>query len=142
MDLRERPEPLTNENDGLRTKKNDYDKRYQMKQIVSLTRTNLNALLMLTCSFEVIARLQRVHLVVDEISAKAKAIARDSEPSAKLGEFTPYFDQLLMEYSGEYEKYRLHEIVVASVAPTASFYYLISPVPKANSTCVVASCNG
>jgi tuftelin-interacting protein 11 len=68
----------------------------------------------------VIARLQRVHLVVDEISAKAKAITQEPEPGSKLGEFTPYFDQLLMEYSGEYEMYRLDEIVVASITPAVS----------------------
>ncbi|KAJ1306897.1 hypothetical protein OPQ81_007881 [Rhizoctonia solani] len=66
---------------------------------------------------DLIARLQRVHLVVDEISVKAKAIAQEPEPGSKLEEFTPYFDQLLMEYSGEYERYRLDEIVVASIAP-------------------------
>ncbi|KAF8757911.1 TFP11 protein [Rhizoctonia solani] len=66
---------------------------------------------------DLIARLQRVHLVVDEISAKAKAISQEPEPGSKLEEFTPYFDQLLMEYSGEYERYRLDEIVVASIAP-------------------------
>lgn len=65
-----------------------------------------------------IARLQRVHLVVDEISAKAKAIALESDPGLKLEQFTPYFDQLLMEYPGEYERYRLDEIIVASIAPT------------------------
>jgi tuftelin-interacting protein 11 len=59
-----------------------------------------------------------VHLVVDEISAKAKAVARETEPATKLEQFTPYFDQLLMEYSREYEQYRLDEIVIASVAPT------------------------
>lgn len=74
-----------------------------------------------SCAAKVIARLQRVHLVVDEISAKAKEVARDPQPAAKLGEFTPYFDQLLMEHSGEYERYRLDEIVVASVTPTVCF---------------------
>ncbi|KAG8717170.1 hypothetical protein FRC08_008049 [Ceratobasidium sp. 394] len=67
---------------------------------------------------DLIARLQRVHLVVDEISAKAKAVAREAEPRTALDQFTPYFDQLLMEHSGEYERYRLDEVVVASVAPT------------------------
>ncbi|QRV88943.1 Tuftelin-interacting protein 11 [Ceratobasidium sp. AG-Ba] len=67
---------------------------------------------------DLIARLQRVHLVVDEISAKAKVVAREPEPQTALEQFTPYFDQLLMEYSGEYERHRLDEIVVASVAPT------------------------
>jgi tuftelin-interacting protein 11 len=70
----------------------------------------------------VIARLQRVHLVVDEISAKAKAIALESDPSATLEQFTPYFDQLLMEYPREYEQYRLDEIIVASIAPTVSLH--------------------
>lgn len=91
---------------------------------------------------KVIARLQRVHLVVDEISAKAKEVTRDPDPSAKLGEFTPYFDKLLMEYSGEYEKYRLDEIVVASVAPTVSFYLFYQSSWLTRYRCAVRWLNG
>ena len=60
-----------------------------------------------------------MHLVVDEISSKAKQIAvSDHEPS--LEAFSAPVEKLLSEYSKEYDRYRLDEIVVAAIIPTVS----------------------
>ena len=60
-----------------------------------------------------------MHLVVDEISSKAKQIAvSDYEPS--LEAFSAPVEKLLSEYSKEYDRYRLDEIVVAAIIPTVS----------------------
>lgn len=74
--------------------------------------------LLTICS--VIQRLQAIHLVVDEISTKAKELARsDYEPS--LEAFSVPVEKLLTNYSKEYDRYRLDEIVVAAIVPTVSF---------------------
>ena len=68
-----------------------------------------------------IARLQQVHLVVDDIHAKAKELASVYE--ASLDPFSPYFEKLLSQFPQEFDKYRLDEIVVAAIAPTVSVDY-------------------
>ncbi|THH11314.1 hypothetical protein EW145_g734 [Phellinidium pouzarii] len=66
---------------------------------------------------ELIRRLQGVHLVVDDINAKAKEAAiSDYEPT--LETFSSFIERLLAEYSKEYELYHLDEIVVAAMVPT------------------------
>ncbi|KAK0446791.1 GC-rich sequence DNA-binding factor-like protein-domain-containing protein [Armillaria borealis] len=64
----------------------------------------------------VIARLQQVQLVANEFDAKSKELAAAYEVS--LDPFSPLVYRLLSEYSNEYDKYRLDEIVVAAIAPS------------------------
>ncbi|KAH7890776.1 TFP11-domain-containing protein [Phlebopus sp. FC_14] len=65
---------------------------------------------------ELISRLQQVTLVVDDIGSKAKELASIYE--ATLDDFSPLFSQLLVNFSKEFDRYRLDEIVVAAIAPT------------------------
>ncbi|KAG8969569.1 hypothetical protein FRC03_002008 [Tulasnella sp. 419] len=64
---------------------------------------------------ELIARLQKVHLVVDEIKVAAKEAAGLYE--ATLDGFSKHFETLVREYSNECDKYGLDEIMVAAIAP-------------------------
>ncbi|KAG1876450.1 GC-rich sequence DNA-binding factor-like protein-domain-containing protein [Suillus subalutaceus] len=64
---------------------------------------------------ELIARLQQVKLVVDDIGAKAKELASVYE--ATLDDFSPMFSTLLVQYPTEFDRYRLDEIVVAAITP-------------------------
>jgi tuftelin-interacting protein 11 len=64
---------------------------------------------------ELIARLQQVKLVVDDIGAKAKELASVYE--ASLDDFSPLFSTLLVQYPTEFDRYRLDEIVVAAITP-------------------------
>lgn len=64
----------------------------------------------------VIARLQQIQLITTEISATAKEVASLYEVS--LDPFTPHFQKLILEYSAEFDKYRLDEVVVSAIAPT------------------------
>lgn len=66
----------------------------------------------------VIARLQQVQLVANEFDAKSKELAAAYEVS--LDPFSPLVYRLLSEYSNEYDKYRLDEIVVAAIAPSVT----------------------
>ncbi|EJD51791.1 TFP11-domain-containing protein [Auricularia subglabra TFB-10046 SS5] len=64
---------------------------------------------------QLIARLQNIHLIVDDISSKSQQASSDYEPS--FDTFTPGFSRLVEEYPKEYTSYHLDHIVVASVAP-------------------------
>ncbi|KAK0202663.1 GC-rich sequence DNA-binding factor-like protein-domain-containing protein [Desarmillaria ectypa] len=64
---------------------------------------------------ELIARLQQVQIVANELDAKSKELAAAYEVS--LDPFSPLVYRLLSEYSNEFDKYRLDEIVVAAIAP-------------------------
>jgi tuftelin-interacting protein 11 len=63
----------------------------------------------------VIARLQQIRITASDIEATAKELSSLYEIS--LVPFDPHFQQLIQNYSTEYEKYRLDEIVVAAIAP-------------------------
>jgi tuftelin-interacting protein 11 len=63
----------------------------------------------------VIARLQQVQLLANDINTIAKELTSVYEVS--LEPFSPHFQKLISEYSYEYDKYRLDEIVVAAIAP-------------------------
>jgi tuftelin-interacting protein 11 len=65
--------------------------------------------------FVVIARLQQVQLLTNDINTTAKELTSVYEVSLEL--FSPHFQKLISEYSYEYDKYRLDEIVVAAIAP-------------------------
>jgi tuftelin-interacting protein 11 len=69
------------------------------------------------CSYTlaVISRLQQVHLVIDDINMQAKELASVYE--ATLEPFSPLFYKLLEQFSREFDRYRLDEIVVAAIAP-------------------------
>jgi tuftelin-interacting protein 11 len=65
--------------------------------------------------FVVIARLQQVQLLANDINTTAKELTSVYEVS--LEPFSPHFQKLISEYLYEYDKYRLDEIVVAAIAP-------------------------
>ncbi|KAF9499348.1 TFP11-domain-containing protein [Pleurotus eryngii] len=65
---------------------------------------------------QLIARLQQVQIVANEISAKSKELASVYE--ASLDSFSPLFYKLTIEFPVELDKYRLDEIAVAAIAPT------------------------
>lgn len=69
----------------------------------------------------VIARLQQIHLVVDDINSEAKQISASYEPT--LDPFSPSFDKLLGQFSSDFDRYRLDEVVVAAISPVVSFPY-------------------
>ncbi|KAF9479587.1 TFP11-domain-containing protein [Pholiota conissans] len=64
---------------------------------------------------ELIARLQQIQIVANDINTVAKDVASLHEVS--LEPFSPLFQKLILEYSPEYDKYRLDELVVAAMAP-------------------------
>ncbi|KAJ7463399.1 GC-rich sequence DNA-binding factor-like protein-domain-containing protein [Mycena galericulata] len=64
---------------------------------------------------DLIARLQQVQIVAGEIDAKSKELASVYE--ASLEPFSPLFYKLVDQFSREFEKYRLDEVVVAAIAP-------------------------
>ncbi|KAG6898976.1 hypothetical protein C0993_002065 [Termitomyces sp. T159_Od127] len=64
---------------------------------------------------ELIERLQKVQLVANDINAKAKELSSMYEVS--LEPFSPLFYGLVDQFSREFERYRLDEIVVAAIAP-------------------------
>ena len=72
----------------------------------------------------VIARLQQVHLVVDDINAQAKVAASTYE--ASLDPFSAHFEKLIGLYPAEFERYRLDEIVVAAIAPIVSIVHALT----------------
>lgn len=66
----------------------------------------------------VIERLQRIHLIVDDINSEAKRLSASYEPT--LDTFSPSFDKLLGQFAGDFDRYRLDEIVVAAISPVVS----------------------
>ncbi|KAJ7180967.1 GC-rich sequence DNA-binding factor-like protein-domain-containing protein [Mycena filopes] len=64
---------------------------------------------------DLIARLQQIQLVATEIDTKSKELASVYEVS--LEPFSPLFYKLVDQFSREFERYRLDEIVVAAIAP-------------------------
>ncbi|KAJ7656386.1 GC-rich sequence DNA-binding factor-like protein-domain-containing protein [Mycena polygramma] len=64
---------------------------------------------------DLIARLQQVQIVANEIESKSKELASVYEVS--LEGFSPLFYKLVDQFSREFERYRLDEIVVAAIAP-------------------------
>lgn len=62
-----------------------------------------------------IYRLQQVNLVVGDINSQAKELASSYEPS--LETFSPNFEKLLGQFSTEFDRYRLDEVIVAAIAP-------------------------
>ncbi|KAG6821212.1 hypothetical protein H0H93_004033 [Arthromyces matolae] len=64
---------------------------------------------------ELIDRLQKVQLVANDINAKSKELSTMYEIS--LEPFSALFYSLVDQFSHEFERYRLDEIVVAAIAP-------------------------
>ncbi|KAI0035361.1 GC-rich sequence DNA-binding factor-like protein-domain-containing protein [Vararia minispora EC-137] len=64
---------------------------------------------------ELIARMQEVRLVADEIQSLAKQLSSVYE--ATLDPLSPYIEKLVTEYPREFDRYRLDELVVAAMAP-------------------------
>lgn len=105
--LEERKISITAEDQRLRKAVEDEAERKRIQSFLSLI-----------CSRSVcivIARLQQVHLVVDEISNQARELASTYE--ATLDPFQTQFQKLIANYSREVDRYRLDEIVVAAIAP-------------------------
>lgn len=71
-----------------------------------------------------IARLQQVHLVVDDIKVQAKELAMMD--GATLEPFAPHFEKLLSQFPQEFDRYRLDSIVVAAIAPVVSLPFVPS----------------
>ena len=66
----------------------------------------------------VIARLQQIHLVVDDINSEAKGLSASYEPT--LDPFSPSFDKLLGQFASDFDRYHLDEVVVAAISPVVS----------------------
>ncbi|TBU40977.1 TFP11-domain-containing protein [Dichomitus squalens] len=64
---------------------------------------------------ELIARMQHMNIVVDEINTQSREAASMYE--ASLEPFSAGFDKLLGEHAKEFDRYRLDEVVVAAIAP-------------------------
>lgn len=64
---------------------------------------------------ELIARLQQIQLVTNDISNLAKELASVYEVS--LEPFTPLVYKLVDQFAQEFDRYGLDEIVVAAIAP-------------------------
>ncbi|PCH36375.1 TFP11-domain-containing protein [Wolfiporia cocos MD-104 SS10] len=64
---------------------------------------------------ELIARLQQVNLVVDDINTQARDMASTYE--ASLEPFSANFEKLLGQFPKEFDLYRLDEVVIAAIAP-------------------------
>ena len=62
-----------------------------------------------------ISRLQQIQIVANDINAVSRDLSSVYEVS--LESFSPLFQKLLLEYSVEYDRYHLDEIVVAAIAP-------------------------
>ena len=77
-----------------------------------------SAALQHTDSHLVIARLQQIHLVVDDINSEAKRLSVSYEPT--LDPFSPSFDKLLGKFASDFDRYRLDEVVVAAISPAVS----------------------
>ena len=73
----------------------------------------------MTCSksdaVAVIARMQQMNVVVEEINNQAREAASMYEASLEL--FSVSFDKLLGQHAKEFDRYRLDEVVVAAIAP-------------------------
>jgi tuftelin-interacting protein 11 len=59
--------------------------------------------------------MRKVQLIVDDINATATELASAYE--ASLEPFSPLFYTLVDQFPGEFDKYRLDEIVVGAIAP-------------------------
>lgn len=66
----------------------------------------------------VIARLQQVQIVANEINAKAKELASVYEVS--LEPFSPLIYKLTDQFSREFDRYQLDDVVVAAISPLVS----------------------
>lgn len=79
---------------------------------------------------ELIRRLGEVKIVVDEIASVSKETQKSSrvslasdyesstvDPPSSLEALSPFVERFINEFSPEYERYRLDEVVVASIAP-------------------------
>lgn len=66
----------------------------------------------------VIARLQQIHLVIDDIHSEATQLSASYEPT--LDPFSPSFHKLLGQFASDFDRYRLDEVVVAAISPVVS----------------------
>ena len=55
---------------------------------------------------------------MDDINLEAKRLSGSYEPTLDL--FSPSFDKLLGQFAGDFDRYRLDEIVVAAISPVVS----------------------
>ena len=88
----------------------------------SMARQNVSVLCCTTIYpadlYTVIARMQQMNIVVDEISIQAREAASMYE--ASLEPFSAGFDRLLGQHGKEFDRLRLDEVVVAAIAPVVS----------------------
>jgi len=76
---------------------------------------------------QVISRMQQIHLVVNDIQTLSRQQSSDYE--ASLEPFSPHFHKLLSQFPSEFDRYRLDEIVVASIAPVVRATMTETPHP-------------
>lgn len=62
-----------------------------------------------------IARLQQVQLIANDINSKSKELASVYEVT--LDPLTPLFQNLMDGYAHEFDRYGLDELIVAAIAP-------------------------
>ena len=55
---------------------------------------------------------------MDDINSEAKKLSASYEPT--LDPFAPSFDKLLGQFAGDFDRYRLDEVVVAALSPIVS----------------------
>lgn len=55
---------------------------------------------------------------MDDINLEAKRLSASYEPALDL--FSPSFDKLLGQFAGDFDRYRLDEVVVAAISPVVS----------------------
>ena len=73
---------------------------------------------------QVIARMQQMNIVVDEINTQSREAASMYE--ASLEPFSAGFDKLLGQHANEFDRYRLDEVVVAAIAPVVCFTVVLA----------------
>lgn len=85
----------------------------ERKKYIGAEDTRLRKLI--TNEAALIERLQRVHLAIDELAAVTKQMYSGGDGA--LAKLSPGIEKLVSEFSGEYERYGIDEVVVAAFAP-------------------------
>ena len=73
---------------------------------------------------QVIARMQQMNIVVDEINTQSREAASMYE--ASLEPFSAGFDKLLGQHAKEFDRYRLDEVMIAAIAPVVCFTVVLA----------------
>lgn len=85
----------------------------ERKKYVNVEDTRLRK--QITNEAALIEQLQRVHLAIDELAAVTKEMHSGGDDA--LAKLSPGIEKLVRDFSGEYERYGIDEVVVAAFAP-------------------------